>query len=63
MNDMVKESSISTSLAKRVKARGRKTRYPTMQGLLDKLKRGEQLHDEYEKYIQPIRRITVTKVK
>ena len=60
---MVKESSASPSLAERVKARVHKKRYQTMQGLIDQLKNGEQLYDEYEGYIQPIRRVPPIKVE
>jgi hypothetical protein len=63
IDKILKESSTSPSLAERVKARGRKTRYQTMQGLLEKLKKGEQLYDEYEEYMQPIRRVPPIKVQ
>jgi hypothetical protein len=63
IGEIIKESSISPSLAERVKARGRKTRYQTMQGLLEKLKKGEQLYDEYEEYMKPIRKVPPIKVE
>lgn len=63
IGEIIKESNASPSLAERVKARGRKTRYQTMQGLIDKLKKGEQLYDQYEEYIQPIQRIPPIKVE
>ena len=63
IDEIIKESSTSPSLAERVKARGRKTRYQTMQGLLEKLKKGEQLYDEYEEYMKPIRKVPPIKVE
>jgi hypothetical protein len=63
IGEIVKESNSSSTLAERVKARGRKTRYQTMQGLLNKLKKGEQIYDEYEEYMQPIRRVPPIKVQ
>jgi hypothetical protein len=63
IDKILKESSTSPSLAERVKARGRKTRYQTMQGLLEKLKKGEELYEEYEEYMQPIRRVPPIKVQ
>ena len=57
---IIKESNSRPSLAERVKARVDKKRYQTMQGLVDKLKKGEQLYDEY---IQPIRRVAPVKVE
>jgi hypothetical protein len=63
IGEIITESSTSPSLAERVKEGGRKTRYQTMQGLLEKLKKAEQLYDEYEEYMQPIRRVPPLKVE
>lgn len=63
IGEIIEESSSSSTLAERVKARGCKTKYQTMEGLLDKLKKEKQLYDEYEEYIQPLRRVPPIKVQ
>jgi len=63
LGEMVKEGPFYKRLYERMKEKAIKKRYKTLQDLLNKIREGANLVDEYEEYIPPIEVLPPIKVK